>query len=188
MLDNAIEQAVVEKIKKRMAQENISDLKSLIRDEIDKADGYDEDWKKRYAQVRIEEALLKIPEIKKESVVIPIEGDLIISTENSGKLVYVKCSHCGYIGKPYHWFFRSFCGVFYFFALFNKSFSFIGALGYFVFTNPYICANCNERDRLVKVLNNRKELPIKSLSTSKFEIISVLLIVMGIGLFFLRVL
>ena len=84
MLDNAIEQAVVEKIKKRMAQENISDLKSLIRDEIDKADGYDEDWKKRYAQVRIEEALLKIPEIKKESVVIPIEGDLIISTENSG--------------------------------------------------------------------------------------------------------
>ncbi len=178
-----IELAIVNKIRDKAEQGDVFDLQSLILDEINRAGYLREDWQKRYAQERIEEVLLKVPEVKKDSIVIPTKGNLIASAENSGKLMYIKCNHCGYIGKPYPWFFRAFCGVFYLFTLLNI----IGILAYFTFTNPYICANCNERDKLVKILNNRKEIPVKSFNKNKFETISVLFLIIGTVLLLLSI-
>jgi len=59
MLDNTFEQAIVEKTKKQMDQDNAFDPKSLISDEINKAEGYDEDWQKSNAIKRIYEAVLE---------------------------------------------------------------------------------------------------------------------------------
>jgi hypothetical protein len=184
MLDNKIEQGIVEKAKWQMDQGKVYDLKSLISDEIDKAEGYDEDWQKNSAIKRIYEAVLEATteDLADGKIVIPKNG-LIIPGANEGQLIYIKCKHCEHIGQPHKWSFRTGAGVFYLFTLFNI----FGLLLYFCTTNPFICEKCGERNGLIKILNNGKEITIKSLSTSKFEIISVLLFVIGIGLFFLRI-
>ncbi|MCR4277565.1 MAG: hypothetical protein NUV85_00945 [Candidatus Berkelbacteria bacterium] len=183
-----IERKIIEKIQRKTKQDGLS-LKALISEEIDKAGYLTEYWQKKFAQERIEDAVLaglndskNLKPFVKESAVLPKKG-LIDSKVISGNLIYIKCNHCGYIGKPYHWFFRTFCGVFYLVTIFN----FIGALLYFIFTNPYICANCNERDGLVKILNDRKEIPIKSFTTSKFKWISIIFLLGG-SMLLLRIL
>jgi|GEM_PF-5255136 len=59
MLDNALEQAIAEKIKKQMDQDKVSDPKSLISEEINKAKGYEEDWQKASAKERIYKEVLE---------------------------------------------------------------------------------------------------------------------------------
>lgn len=99
-----------------------------------------------------------------------------------GDIIQIKCGYCNYIGKPVKWNFRTWIGVLYLFTLLNI----IGILIYFASTNAYICSNCGRRDKLVKILNDGREISIKSLGKDVFQAVAIFFLLVGLGLLILR--
>lgn len=97
------------------------------------------------------------------------------------QLIKIECKKCGNIDKPLKWNVRWIFGIAYLFTILNV----FGLLIYFVFTNPYICGKCGERNKLVKILNNNKGIPINCLSKNVFLGISIFFLVVGILIFIL---
>jgi len=90
------------------------------------------------------------------------------------QLIKIECKKCGNTEKPNKWNVRWIFGIAYLFTIVNV----FGLLIYFAFTNPYICGKCGERNKLLKILNNGKKIPINCLSKNVF---------LGISIFFLVV-
>lgn len=110
------------------------------------------------------------------------KGHLIDESKNPKHLEKIKCTNCGNIGIPYHWPFRTFFGILYFF-----SGGFIVCLLYFVITNRFICAKCRERDKLIKILNDHSEKNIRSLTTRQFQIINYIILPFAVGFILLYI-
>ena len=92
--------------------------------------------------------------------------DLNIDIKPNIQIVQIKCTNCGHIGKPKKWEHRNIVGI----LLISSP---LLMLIYFVFTNPYVCGQCKKRNHLIKILNNKKEIPIKCLSNKNFFIIFI---------------
>lgn len=93
------------------------------------------------------------------------------------QVIKIKCTKCGYVGEPNKWNAKWIFGIAYLFTSLNL----IGLLIYFVFTNPYICKQCGERNKLVKILNDGGEKNIRSLSKSVFLTISITFLILGLA-------
>lgn len=179
MGQKVIEQSIVNKLLN--TERDDAGLIEAISKEIDEAGYLSEDWQKKYAQERIYQAVLKGALEKDEKIIIPKNG-LIFSEVIGERLVYVKCKNCGFIGEPYsYWQFRVICGVILLVA------GLLTGLLFFFATSPYICQQCNERDGLIKILNNRKEIPIIAVSKDRFEWLSILLLILPVALILMRI-
>lgn len=96
-----------------------------------------------------------------------------------GYLSKIECSACGYISKPVKWSARWIFAILYLATIVNL----FGLLIYFVFTNPYICEKCGERNKLIKILKDGRRGPIKCLSKNLFIGISLVGLVLCIIVF-----
>lgn len=108
---------------------------------------------------------------------------LIDPNKKPAQLMKIKCDNCGHIGEPKKWPFRTWIGVAYLFTLLNI----IGVLIYFTSTNPYICEKCDERNKLTKILNDRKTIPIKSSSKNNFVTTAIVFLILGVILTVIRI-
>ncbi len=108
---------------------------------------------------------------------------LIDPNQRPAQLMNIKCDNCGHTGDPKKWSFRTWVGVAYLFTLLNI----IGVLIYFTSTNPYICEKCDERNKLKKMLNDRKIIPIKSSSKNNFATTAIVFLILGVILTVIRV-
>lgn len=91
------------------------------------------------------------------------------------QLIEIECQKCGNIDKPIKWNIRYYFGIAFWFTMLSP----IAVLLYFVNTNPYICKNCNERDKLIKKLNNGKKIKIGGLSRIRFILVSSIFLILG---------
>lgn len=199
------EQNIIQKIKDRMKDNPEINFAQAISEEIEEANYLAEEWQKVYAKKRIGDMLAvermkderskadieirKRAEDEKSKADIEIQkrikddsSELLFPEKSKAKLVKIQCNKCGHIGNPEKWEFRIWVGLLYLFTLLNI----VGVIFYFALTNPYICENCGERDQLVKIKNNRKTIPIKSLSKKRFRVIAVIFLILGIIILVLK--
>ena len=104
------------------------------------------------------------------------ELTLLVSTLPRRKLLSIRCTKCGHDGNPTLWKTRIALAA----AFIATAWSLLAVVVYVAFTNPYICTQCKQRHHLVKILNDRSELPIKSSSKGLFLALSLVLIVAGL--------
>lgn len=171
-LDN-IEQEIVEKIIEKLETNTSlsnSDIDKMVEGEIVKANYLKESWQLDYAKTRIIESVYRI---RAEKVLSSEKenSELIYLDKKPTFLAKIRCDECGHIDDPNKWGYRWFLMISY---LFFTVFWFIFEIIFIFFVNPYICSNCGERNRLVKILNNQKQYKIKCYSKKTFIIISVL--------------
>lgn len=103
--------------------------------------------------------------------------NLLDPTKKSGQLVKIECKKCGYVGEPIRWSAITLIGLSY--LVFGLNIFVLILL--LLIANPYICIKCRERNKLEKILNNGKRMPIKSLSKKAFLSISITgLVLMGL--------
>lgn len=101
--------------------------------------------------------------------------NLINPKKSAGQLMQIECSKCGNIDKPQKWQERWIFGVLFLFTILNV----FGILLYFMFTNPYICKKCGERNKLIKILNDNRRIPISCMSKNNFLGVSIVLLVIS---------
>ena len=94
------------------------------------------------------------------------------SKKEAGKLAKIKCNNCGCISEPKKWNYKFWFNILYIPMAIN-----LVGLIYYMVSNPYICRQCNERNKLVKILNSGKEVEIRSFSKKAFIIVSALVLV-----------
>jgi|GEM_PF-3954375 len=108
--------------------------------------------------------------------------EYIDETQDKTKVMFVECKKCNHIDKPYRWSTRTVFGVLLLVTILNV----IGVLLFFMFSNPYICEKCGQRNKLVKILNNKKRIVIDCMSTRSFLIVWGIVIALGITLLYWR--
>jgi Tfp pilus assembly protein PilF len=96
--------------------------------------------------------------------------DLLDVHEDPKKLVKMRCTGCGQEGEPTKWLFRTIAGVLLFLG------GIFPGIIYFTSTNPYVCSKCGERDKLVKILNDRSESKVESGGKGKFMLITIVVL------------
>ncbi|MFA6105335.1 MAG: hypothetical protein WC725_01900 [Patescibacteria group bacterium] len=101
---------------------------------------------------------------------------LIIPEKSKSYIIFVECKRCGQVKKPYKWEARWIFGIAFLFTILNI----FGLLIFFVSTNPYICPACLERNKLVKILNDGKKIPISSLSKNQFVVVATIFLIIGV--------
>jgi len=107
------------------------------------------------------------------------EAKLYDPTKKAGQLAKIECKNCGHIGEPIRWSAITIIAIAYLVFGLNV---FVLILILLV-ANPYICIKCRERNKLVKILNDGRTMPIKSLSKKAFLIISLTGLAISGGLF-----
>lgn len=125
----------------------------------------------------------KIDFMNKSKKITDTGSGLIDDSKPPMQLMQIRCDNCDYVGKPKEWDFRFWIGILYLISVLSV----LGVVFYFLYTNPYICRNCAERNKLVKILNNRKTIPIKSSSKKSFTATAIGLLIVGIILSIIRV-
>lgn len=113
---------------------------------------------------------------------IKTEEGLMDPNSKPGQIIQIRCDNCNYVGAPTKWSFRTIIGILYLFTLLNV----VGILIYFISTNAYVCKNCGERNKLVELLNDRRQVPIKSLSKNTFQAIAIFFLIVGVCLTVLK--
>lgn len=104
---------------------------------------------------------------------------LIDKKQSESQIMFIECQNCNTIYYRKKWAIR------YIIVILLLVFQFLGLFGilfYLATTNPYICARCGERKGLIKILNNKKKVPINSMSTQNFLITWGVVFVLGIAL------
>ena len=104
--------------------------------------------------------------------------------QNPKKIARIYCANCDTIQDPKKWTPHIIIG----FALLGSVLNIIGVILYFIFSNPYICKNCGQRNKLTKILNDGTKKEIRALSKNVFLAFSILAISSGLLLKILVVL
>lgn len=178
-----IEMDIARRITKSQTDKPNIDINQEIKHEIQKANYTYESWQEEFVIKRILKNINYIRNFENKtentdniSDIIQSKEKLINVGEIDNKLIFIECKACGIIKEPEKWSVRTAFGILLLFTVFNI----LGVLLYFVTTNPYICPKCRERNKLVKILNNKQKIPINSMSTTAFSIIWGTVVALGI--------
>lgn len=92
-----------------------------------------------------------------------INQNLFEPSKPAKQLIKIRCGHCNDESEPKTWTTRGVLGV----AWLSIG-GIIPMLIHFISSNPYVCRQCDKRDELTKILNDKSEVKVKSGTKKSF--------------------